>query len=93
MPDQLTYCEDCKFCDAPNGEYVFARCAHSNASKTATPDRFVARRFDKPAYASTMRSLENKCGPRAEWFERYEPKPIPVKLPESILRVVKGWTP
>jgi hypothetical protein len=62
------YCEDCKFCDTTSGMSL-ARCGNSKAPETNIGDRFVARQFDKPKFASSVRLEGALCGPDAAWFE------------------------
>lgn len=62
------YCEDCRFCDAPQG-MVYARCTSPQAAPVMTGDRFVSRELDQPGYAASQRTMDNRCGPDAKWFE------------------------
>jgi hypothetical protein len=64
------YCEDCRFCQVPAGGLAYARCGHDKAPPVSLGDRFVARQFDKPAFAATARNSRQLCGPDAAWFEQ-----------------------
>lgn len=68
------YCQDCRFFEdgLTAARKPYGRCAAPPAPASDV-DRFIAPEFDKPPFASTMRSIESLCGPTGKWFETAQP--------------------
>lgn len=73
------YCQDCRFFQSTGSATTkqFGRCLNA-AAPTSDIDRFIAPEFDKPPFASTMRSIESRCGADGKWFEAADDRIIPL---------------
>ena len=66
-PIPRKYCQDCRFFVAAKTGKEYGAC-HCPQASPSSMERFVAPQFERPPYASVMRTCGG-CGEDAKWFE------------------------